>query len=413
MEYFINDRLQMVPNASKEEMEAMYMSERLKRKVHKKGPAPKLLGNERCEICGHLANGFHYNVLSCEGCKGFFRRTIINGIEYTCKTGRNECDLRISIARQRCQKCRILKCLKAGMNPHFVRKRKDDTTVGPYESARKISRPSVIINKMPVDQEKLLTDLKLPWQFLNNAPQDMGDIRESNSFIEYIDCIKVGIMEHFMLKLDDFKVLPAGLQTEIISRTSNELVILHLSRYFQEEYQVLRLENVEIDAEILSYSFNVDDAAVKRIFYYWNKHASLLDKEYDQTTCAVIAGVILFAPDRGYDFEHYNNRETSYTDYHQVMRDLQEKHINLLQSYLERHRSFQKSIFVEIVMMLTTLREVNHEMQRLSSRQLMMLIHRSLIASQKQNLDLRNSLEAQIAEGITNIKIESEIESVN
>ena len=34
MEYFINDRLQMVPNASKEEMEAMYMSERLKRKVH-------------------------------------------------------------------------------------------------------------------------------------------------------------------------------------------------------------------------------------------------------------------------------------------------------------------------------------------------------------------------------------------
>jgi hypothetical protein len=63
MEYFINDRLQMVPNASKEEMEAMYMSERLKRKVHKKGPAPKLLGNERCEICGHLANGFHYNVL--------------------------------------------------------------------------------------------------------------------------------------------------------------------------------------------------------------------------------------------------------------------------------------------------------------------------------------------------------------
>ena len=195
------------------------------------------------------------------------------------------------------------------MNPHFVRKRKDDTTVGPYESARKISRPSVIINKMPVDQEKLLTDLKLPWQFLNNAPQDMGDIRESNSFIEYIDCIKVGIMEHFMLKLDDFKVLPAGLQTEIISRTSNELVILHLSRYFQKEYQVLRLENVEIDAEILSYSFNVDDAAVKRIFYYWNKHASLLDKEYDQTTCAVIAGVILFAPDRGYDFEHYNNRE--------------------------------------------------------------------------------------------------------
>ena len=59
----MNGHLQLIPGASKEEMEALYMSERLKRKVHKKGPAPKLLGNERCEICGQLANGFHYNVL--------------------------------------------------------------------------------------------------------------------------------------------------------------------------------------------------------------------------------------------------------------------------------------------------------------------------------------------------------------
>ena len=47
----------------KEEIEARYMAERMKRKIHKKGPAPKLLGNERCQICGHPANGFHYNVL--------------------------------------------------------------------------------------------------------------------------------------------------------------------------------------------------------------------------------------------------------------------------------------------------------------------------------------------------------------
>ena len=63
MEYFINGHLQLLPGTSKEEIEALYMAERLKRKVHKKGPAPKLLGNERCEICGQLANGFHYNVL--------------------------------------------------------------------------------------------------------------------------------------------------------------------------------------------------------------------------------------------------------------------------------------------------------------------------------------------------------------
>ena len=35
----------------------------------KKGPAPKLFGNEKCKICESRATGFHYNVLSCEACK--------------------------------------------------------------------------------------------------------------------------------------------------------------------------------------------------------------------------------------------------------------------------------------------------------------------------------------------------------
>lgn len=38
----------------------------------KKGPAPKLNGNEVCLICNDKASGFHYNTLSCEGCKGWF-----------------------------------------------------------------------------------------------------------------------------------------------------------------------------------------------------------------------------------------------------------------------------------------------------------------------------------------------------
>ncbi|KAF4011351.1 hypothetical protein G4228_001824 [Cervus hanglu yarkandensis] len=42
----------------------------------KKGPAPKMLGDELCQVCGDTASGFHYNVLSCEGCKGLFRRSV-------------------------------------------------------------------------------------------------------------------------------------------------------------------------------------------------------------------------------------------------------------------------------------------------------------------------------------------------
>lgn len=79
----------------------------------KKGPAPKMLGNEVCSVCGDKASGFHYNVLSCEGCKGFFRRSVIKEAHYTCKnSGRCEMDMYM---RRKCQQCRLRKCREAGM----------------------------------------------------------------------------------------------------------------------------------------------------------------------------------------------------------------------------------------------------------------------------------------------------------
>ena len=33
----------------------------------KRGPSIKLFGNELCQICNRKADGYHYNVLSCQG----------------------------------------------------------------------------------------------------------------------------------------------------------------------------------------------------------------------------------------------------------------------------------------------------------------------------------------------------------
>ena len=63
----------------------------LRKKKSKKGPAPKLFGNERCKICDSKATGFHYNVLSCEACKvsvfnhnrKFYTETIYGGARLT------------------------------------------------------------------------------------------------------------------------------------------------------------------------------------------------------------------------------------------------------------------------------------------------------------------------------------------
>ena len=68
-----------------------------------------------CLICGDRASGYHYSVLSCEGCKGFFKRTVQKNLMYTCKdAGKGSCVVNKS-TRNNCQFCRYNKCLQHGM----------------------------------------------------------------------------------------------------------------------------------------------------------------------------------------------------------------------------------------------------------------------------------------------------------
>lgn len=83
----------------------------------KKGPTPRQQ-EELCLVCGDRASGYHYNALTCEGCKGFFRRSITRNAVYQCKYG-NNCEIDMYM-RRKCQECRLKKCLTVGMRPECV-----------------------------------------------------------------------------------------------------------------------------------------------------------------------------------------------------------------------------------------------------------------------------------------------------
>ncbi|XP_024131342.1 nuclear receptor subfamily 6 group A member 1 isoform X1 [Oryzias melastigma] len=72
-----------------------------------------------CLICGDRATGLHYGIISCEGCKGFFKRSICNKRVYRCNRDKN-CEMSRK-QRNRCQYCRLLKCLQMGMNRKAIR----------------------------------------------------------------------------------------------------------------------------------------------------------------------------------------------------------------------------------------------------------------------------------------------------
>ncbi|XP_060866718.1 ecdysone receptor-like isoform X2 [Metopolophium dirhodum] len=73
---------------------------------------------ELCLVCGDRSSGYHYNALTCEGCKGFFRRSITKNAVYQCKYG-NNCEIDMYM-RRKCQECRLKKCLTVGMRPECV-----------------------------------------------------------------------------------------------------------------------------------------------------------------------------------------------------------------------------------------------------------------------------------------------------
>ncbi|KAM6339208.1 nuclear receptor subfamily 1 group D member 2 isoform 1-T1 [Podargus strigoides] len=73
-----------------------------------------------CKVCGDVASGFHYGVHACEGCKGFFRRSIQQNIQYKKCLKNNNCSI-MRMNRNRCQQCRFKKCLSVGMSRDAVR----------------------------------------------------------------------------------------------------------------------------------------------------------------------------------------------------------------------------------------------------------------------------------------------------
>ncbi|XP_019635633.1 PREDICTED: uncharacterized protein LOC109478499 [Branchiostoma belcheri] len=66
-----------------------------------------------CVVCGDKGSGFHYGVYSCEGCKGFFRRTVTKGYVKACKSG-SKCNMDM-YTRRKCPECRLRSCRAAGM----------------------------------------------------------------------------------------------------------------------------------------------------------------------------------------------------------------------------------------------------------------------------------------------------------
>ncbi|KRX77788.1 Retinoic acid receptor RXR [Trichinella sp. T6] len=103
----------------------------------------------RCMVCGDCAHGFHYGVVTCEGCKGFFRRTVQRNLQYSCHKS-SRCEINRQ-TRTRCQACRYQQCLDVGMSPIMVRidqRRKATPQFNIEDDSSAISKMQSLLNSI-------------------------------------------------------------------------------------------------------------------------------------------------------------------------------------------------------------------------------------------------------------------------
>lgn len=274
----------------------------------KKGPAPKLFGNEKCKICESRATGFHYNVLSCEACKNFFRRAVVHKLKYECKNGQGICSVQ-SGHRPRCQYCRMSKCREMGMKDEYIN-RMGRNRKSSLKPPAEIQEPyKTIINRIIDEWNKMESqELGEEDKAMNIEASPDVDARQAFEFMSMLAAQKVKKIISFCKNIPMWKDLDMNLQLKLIKGGLTEAMILYNTPDFDPQKKMVKFMDGKLRSKEAFYTAGYHPDFVDSLFGIWEYcHRHSLT---DVTSVALLTASALTSPDRSNKIDANETRLT-------------------------------------------------------------------------------------------------------
>ncbi|XP_057280958.1 retinoic acid receptor beta isoform X2 [Pezoporus wallicus] len=309
-------------------------------------PPPRVY--KPCFVCQDKSSGYHYGVSACEGCKGFFRRSIQKNMVYTCHRDKN-CVIN-KVTRNRCQYCRLQKCFEVGMSKESVRndrnkKKKEPSKQDSTENYEMTAELDDLTEKIRKAHQETFPSLCQLGKYTTNSSADHRvrlDLGLWDKFSELATKCIIKIVE-FAKRLPGFTSLTIADQITLLKAACLDILILRIcTRYTPEQDTMTFSDGLTLNrTQMHNAGFG---PLTDLVFTFANQ---LLPLEMDDTETGLLSAICLICGDRQ-DLE-----EPVKVD------KLQEPLLEALKIYIRKRRPNKPHMFPKILMKITDLRSIS------------------------------------------------------
>ncbi|KAJ7985423.1 hypothetical protein DPEC_G00351890 [Dallia pectoralis] len=313
-------------------------------------PPPPPRTYKPCFVCQDKSSGYHYGVSACEGCKGFFRRSVQKNMVYTCHRDKN-CIIN-KITRNRCQYCRLERCFVVGMSKESVRndrskrkERKESPQMNLMDTYELTAELGCVVEKICRAHRETFPSLCQLGKYTTNSSSDTRihlDLGLWDKFSELATKCIIKVVE-FAKRVPGFTGLTIADQITLLKAACLDILILRIcTRYTPDQDTMTFSDGLTLTrTQIHNAGFG---PLTDQVFTFAGQ---LLPLEMDDTESGLLSAICLVSGDRQ-DLEEPSKVEV-----------LQEPLLEALKIYSRKRRPSMPLMFPKVLMKITDLRSIS------------------------------------------------------